>query len=167
MINELAFVPRNKSFNMLQIWPSGDRVKSEIGETFTNNLINGDKRDREIENFTERPRLGQISRHNTKLTPGVSQDATSTPEVQPQLIPPSSTTRRWLLSSRAFDKSSSKGMGRITNPDPRGCAIGVVSPVPLLQNVHIQVTVTGTTTRKGRRRWRRKDTARRRVARHT
>jgi hypothetical protein len=73
MINELAFVPRNKSFNRLQIWPSGDRVKSEIGETFTSNLINGDKRDREIENFTEHPRLGQISRHNVKLTPGVSQ----------------------------------------------------------------------------------------------
>jgi hypothetical protein len=69
----LAFVPRNKSFNRLQIWPSGDRVKSEIGETFTSSLINGDKRDREIENFTERPRLGRISRHNTKLTPGVSQ----------------------------------------------------------------------------------------------
>jgi hypothetical protein len=48
MINELAFMPRNKSFNKLQIWPSGDRVKSEIGETFTSNLINRDKRDREI-----------------------------------------------------------------------------------------------------------------------
>jgi hypothetical protein len=51
-------VPRNKSFNRLQIWPSGDRVKSEIGETFTSNLINRDKRDREIDNFTERPRFG-------------------------------------------------------------------------------------------------------------
>jgi hypothetical protein len=28
---------------------SRDRIKSEIGETFTSNLINGDKRDREIE----------------------------------------------------------------------------------------------------------------------
>jgi hypothetical protein len=37
---------------------SRDRIKSEIGETFTSNLINGDKRDREIEFFTERPRLG-------------------------------------------------------------------------------------------------------------
>jgi hypothetical protein len=58
MIFEFASVPRNKSFNRLQIWPSGDRVKSEIGEPFTSNLINGDKRDREKENFTERPRLG-------------------------------------------------------------------------------------------------------------
>jgi hypothetical protein len=73
MTFEFAFASRIKVFNRLQIRPSGDRVKSEIGETFTSNLINGDKRDREIENFTERPRLGQISRHNTKLTPGVSQ----------------------------------------------------------------------------------------------
>jgi hypothetical protein len=36
-------------------------------------LMKGDKRDKKIEIFTERPRLGQISRHNTKLTPGVSQ----------------------------------------------------------------------------------------------
>ena len=37
---------------------SRDRIKSEIGETFTSNLIIGDKRDREIEFFTERTRLG-------------------------------------------------------------------------------------------------------------
>jgi hypothetical protein len=35
-------------------------------------LIKGDKCDKEIEIFAEHPRLGQISRHNTKLTPGVS-----------------------------------------------------------------------------------------------
>jgi hypothetical protein len=39
------------------------------------------------------------------------------------------TTRRWLLSLRAFDKSSSKGGGRTTNPTPKGCATDVVSPV--------------------------------------
>jgi hypothetical protein len=82
------------------------------------------------------------------------------------LTPQSSTTRRCLLSLRAFGKSSNKGRGRTTNPVPRGYAIGVVSPVTLLLNVHIQVTVTGTTTRKGRRRWRRRrDTTKRRVAR--
>jgi hypothetical protein len=87
-------------------------------------------------------------------------------QVHSQSTPPSSSTRRWLLSSRAFDKSSNKGKGRTTNPVPKGCAIGVVSPVTLLQNVHIQVI--GTTTRKGRRRWRRKDTTRRRrEVRHT
>jgi hypothetical protein len=38
------------------------------------NLMKGDKRDKKIEIFNERPRLGQISRHNTKLTPEVSQE---------------------------------------------------------------------------------------------
>jgi hypothetical protein len=53
-------------------------------------------------------------------------------------------------------------------PHPRGFATGVVSLFTLLINVHIQVTVTWTTTRKGRRRRRRKDTTkRRRVARRT
>jgi hypothetical protein len=88
-------------------------------------------------------------------------------QVDSQSTPPSSTMRRRLLSSRAFDKSSSKGRGRTTNLVPRGCAIGVVSSVTLLQDVHIQVTVAGTTIRKGRRRWRRRDTTRRRVARRT
>jgi hypothetical protein len=55
-----------------------------------------------------------------------------------------------------------------TNLAPRGFATGVESPVILLLNIHIQVIVTGTPTRKGRRRWRRKDTTtRRREARHT
>jgi hypothetical protein len=58
MIFEFAFVPRNKSFNRLQIWPYRDRVKPEIGDTFSSNLINGDKRDRKIKNFTKRPSLG-------------------------------------------------------------------------------------------------------------
>jgi hypothetical protein len=52
------------------------RIKSEIGETFTSNLINGYKHGREIEFFTEHLRLGLISRHNTKLTHGVSQNLT-------------------------------------------------------------------------------------------
>jgi hypothetical protein len=57
--------------------------------------------------------------------------------------PPSSTTRRWCSSSRASAKSSSKGGGKITNPAPKGCAISVVSPVTLLQNVLYLVTVIG------------------------
>jgi hypothetical protein len=63
-------------------------------------------------------------------------------QVDSQSTPPSSTMRRWLLSLRGFIKSSNKGRGRTTNPFSRGCAIGVVSPVTLLQNVHIQVTLT-------------------------
>jgi hypothetical protein len=72
MIFEFAFVPRNKSFNMLQIRHSSRSNSSEFGEVFTINSLKGDKCDKKIEIFTERPRLGQISRHNTQLTPGVS-----------------------------------------------------------------------------------------------
>jgi hypothetical protein len=73
MIFESAFVLRIKSFNRLQIRHSSRSNSSEFGEVFTINLMKGDKCDKKIEIFTERPRLGQISRHNTKLTPGVSQ----------------------------------------------------------------------------------------------
>jgi hypothetical protein len=58
--------------------------------------------------------------------------------------------------------------GRNTNPAPRGFVIDVVSPVIILLNVHMKVKVTGTTTRKGRRKWRRKSTTiRRKVVRRT
>jgi hypothetical protein len=108
----------------------------------------------------------------------LEQGATSTLEVQPVAFKtieenkeeptPSLTTTKWLLSLKAFSKSSSKGRGRSTNLAPRGVATNVVSPVIILLNVHMQVTVTGTTTRNGRRRWRRRSTTtRRRVARHT
>jgi hypothetical protein len=82
-------------------------------------------------------------------------------QVDYQSTPPNSIMRRWLLSPRAFGKSSSKGRGRTTNPAPKWFAIGVVSLITLVLNIYIQVTGTGTTTRKGRRR---RDT-RRRVAR--
>jgi hypothetical protein len=52
-------------------------------------------------------------------------------QVDFQSTPPSSAMRRWLLSLRAFGKSSNKGRGRTTSPVLRGCAIGVVSPVTL------------------------------------
>jgi hypothetical protein len=61
MIFEFAFVPRNKSFNRLQIRHSPRSNSSEFREVFTINLIKVDKCDKEIEIFTERPRLGQIS----------------------------------------------------------------------------------------------------------
>jgi hypothetical protein len=47
-------------------------------------------------------------------------------QIGSQLTPPSLAMRKWLLSSRAFGKSSSKGRGRTTNPTPRGFAIDVV-----------------------------------------
>jgi hypothetical protein len=55
---EFAFAPRNKSFNGLQIWLFLRSNNSKFGETFMSNLINGDKCDKEIEIFTEHPRLG-------------------------------------------------------------------------------------------------------------
>jgi hypothetical protein len=73
LIFEFSFALRNKSFNKLQIWLFLRSNNSKFGETFISNLINGDKCDKEIEIFTEHPRLGLISRHNAKLTPGVSQ----------------------------------------------------------------------------------------------
>jgi hypothetical protein len=52
-------------------------------------------------------------------------------QVDYQSTPPSSTMRRWLLSLRAFGKSSNKGREKIASPVPRGCATSVVSPVTL------------------------------------
>jgi hypothetical protein len=148
-------------------------------------LIRGDPRYKQmspkevIGKFVSFELMIKDSKHIVNLEQG----ATSTSEVQPvafkateekkeeshqvdsQLTPPSSTTRIWLFSLRAFYKSSSKGRGRTTSPVPRGCVIDVVSPATLLLNVHIQVT--GTTTRRGRKRWRRKGTTRRRVAMRT
>jgi hypothetical protein len=55
---EFAFALRNKSSNRLQIWLFSRSNNSKLGETFMSNLINGDKCDKEIEIFTEHPRLG-------------------------------------------------------------------------------------------------------------
>jgi hypothetical protein len=98
MIFEFAFVPRNKSFNRLQIRHSSRSNSSEFGEVCMINLMKGDKCDKKIEIFTERPRLGQMSRYNTKLTPGVSQRGRSGPARSPlqamgRLHPGSSPTR--------------------------------------------------------------------------
>jgi hypothetical protein len=123
---------------------------------------------------------------NSKYIVNLEQGGTSIPEAQPlhsrqrkkqrrsphqpkgsQLMPPSLTMRRCLLSLRVSDKSSSKVKGMSTNPAPRGFATDVVSPVTILLNVHMQVILTGMKTRKGRIRWRRSTTTRKRVARHT
>jgi hypothetical protein len=118
---------------------------------------------------------------DSKHIVNLEQGATSTPEVHPVAFkaterrkrslhqvgfpstPPSSTTRKWRSSSRAFAKSSSKEGGKITNPAPRGCATNVVSPVILLQNVQCLVIVTRAKTRRGRRE-KRRGTTRRRAA---
>jgi hypothetical protein len=93
----------------------------------------------------------------------IEQGASSTPDVQPvafkateekkvgsPLMSPSSTTRKWCSSSRAFAKSSSKGRGKITSPVPRRFATSVVSPVILSLNALCLVIVTGITTRRER-----------------
>jgi hypothetical protein len=55
---EFAFALRNESSNRLQIWVFSRSNNSKLGETFMSNLINGDKCDKEIEIFTEHPKLG-------------------------------------------------------------------------------------------------------------
>jgi hypothetical protein len=55
---EFAFALRNKSFNRLQIWLFLRSNNSKFGETFMSNLMNEDRCDKEIEIFTEHPRLG-------------------------------------------------------------------------------------------------------------
>jgi hypothetical protein len=55
---EFVFALRNKSFNRLQIWLFLRSNNSKLGETFMGNLMNGDRCDKEIEMFTEHPRLG-------------------------------------------------------------------------------------------------------------
>jgi hypothetical protein len=125
---------------------------------------------------------------DSKHIVNLEQGATSTPEVQPVAFKAteekneeSTPTSRLPIDASKLDNEEMsliiksfqqilkqrKGKDYYTNPAPRGCATGVVSPVILLLNIHIQVIVTGTMTRKGRRRWRRRDTTRRRVARHT
>jgi hypothetical protein len=114
-------------------------------------LIRGDPRYKQmspeevIGKFVSFELMIKDSKHIVNLEQG----ATSTLEVQPvafkgtekrrkilhqvgfQSTPPNSTTRRWLSSSRAFAKSSSKGGGRTRSPAPKGCATGVVSLVTL------------------------------------
>jgi hypothetical protein len=121
---------------------------------------------------------------DSKHIVNLEQGATSTTDVQPVAFKATkekkdeSTPSRLPIDASKLDNEEMaliiksfrqilKQRGRTTSLVPRGCATGVVSPVTSLQNVHIQVIVTGTKIRKGRRRWRRKDTTRRRVARCT
>jgi hypothetical protein len=134
-------------------------------------LIHGDHRYKQmspeevVDKFVSFELMIKDSKHIFNLEQG----ATFTPEVQPVAFKATkekkeeSTPSRLPIDSskldneemtliiKSFRKSSSKGRGRTTNPAPRGFAIGVVSPVTLLLNVHIQVTATGTTTRKGKK----------------
>jgi hypothetical protein len=123
---------------------------------------------------------------DSKHIVNLEQGATSTPEVQlvtfkateerrkslhqrvdSQSMPPSSKNEEMALIIKSFRQILKQRKGRTTNPALRGFATGVVSPVILSLNVHIQVIVAGMTTRNGSRRWKRKDTTIRRVERRT
>jgi hypothetical protein len=54
---EFAFAPRNKSFNMLQIWPSVRLYNSEFDEMRMSSLDNQRHTRLRIEICTEHPRL--------------------------------------------------------------------------------------------------------------
>jgi hypothetical protein len=110
---------------------------------------------------------------DSKHIVNLEQGATSTPEVQPIAFKATEEKKEESTPSRlpidasklyneemaliikSFRKILKQKKGKDYKPAPKGFAIGVVSPITLLLNVHIQVTVTGATTRKGRRRWRR------------
>jgi hypothetical protein len=150
-------------------------------------LIRGDPRYKQmspeevIGKFVSFELMIKDSKHIVNLEQG----ATSTPEVQPvafkateekkeestpsRLPIDASKLNNWemALIIRSFRQILKKKGGRTTSPAPKGCAIGVVSSVTLYLNVHILVIVTGTKTRRGRRRWGRRSTTRRRVARRT
>jgi hypothetical protein len=122
---------------------------------------------------------------DSKHIVNLEQGTTSTPEVQlvafkamkekkeystPSRLPIDASkldNEERALIIKSFRQILKQRRGRTTSPAPKGCATGVVSPVISLQNVHIQVKVTGTMTRRGRRKWRRKGTTRRTVARRT
>jgi hypothetical protein len=126
--------------------------------------------------------MSKDSKHIVNLEHG----ATSTPEAQPVAFKATKKKKEestlnsltidaskldneeMALIIKCFRQIHKQRRGRTTNPVPRGFDTGVVSLVILSLNVHIQVIVTGTTIRKERRRWKRKDTTtRRRVARRT
>jgi hypothetical protein len=103
----------------------------------------------------------------------LEQGATSTPEVQPVAFKameekkeePTPANRlpidaskldnvEMALIIKSFWKILKQRKGMNTISSLKGFATDVVSLVTILLNVHIQVIVTGTTTRKGRRKWR-------------
>jgi hypothetical protein len=114
----------------------------------------------------------------------LEQGATSTPEVQPVAFKSMEEKEESTPSRLPIDASNSKldneemaliiksfrqilkqRKGKDYKPRSKRVCYRCGNPVTLLLNVHIQVTVTGTTTRKGRRRWRRRDITRRVVRR--
>jgi hypothetical protein len=106
---------------------------------------------------------------DSKHIVNLEQGATSTPEVQSVAFKATeekkeeSTSSRLPINASKLDNEEmaliikslrqilKQRRGRTTNPTPRRCATGVVSPVTLLLNVLFLLKVTGTMTRRERR----------------
>jgi hypothetical protein len=114
---------------------------------------------------------------DSKHIVNLEQGTTSTPEVQPVAFKATeeekeSTSSRLPIDASKLDNDEmaliikscrqilKQSRRRTTSPAPKGCVTDVVSPVTLLLNAQFLVKVTGTKTRKGRRR--RRYTTRRR-----
>jgi hypothetical protein len=127
-----------------------------------------------IDKFVSFELMIKDSKHIVNLEQGT----TSTPEVQPVAFKApeeekESTPSRLPIDAshldneemaliiKSFRQILKQRRGKTTSPTPRRFATSVVSPVTLLQNVLFLVKVTGTTTRKGRRRTIRGTTRRR------
>jgi hypothetical protein len=165
-------------------WDDHEMVKVIIRSLVFHNptqvqLIRGDPRYKQMSpeevfgKFVSFELMIKDSKHIVNLEQG----ATSTPEVQsvafkaikekkeestPSRLPINASkldNEEVALIIKSFRQILKWRKGKDYKPVPRGCVIGVVSPVSLLQNVHIQVIVTGTMTRKGRR-WIRRDITR-------
>jgi hypothetical protein len=124
---------------------------------------------------------------DSKHIVNLEQGATSTPEVQlvafketeEKKEEPTPTSRlpndaskldneEMALIIKSFRQILKQRKGKEYKPHSKRVSTDVVSSVTTLINVHMQVIVTGTMTRKGRKRWRRKcTTTRRKVAMHT
>jgi hypothetical protein len=145
-------------------------------------LIRGDPRynlispEEVIDKFVSFELMIKDSKHIVNLEQG----STFTPEVQPVAFKATkeekeSTPSRLPIDASKLDNEEmaliiksfrqilKQRRGKITSPAPRRYATDVVTPITSLINVLFLVEVTGTTTRKGRR-WRRRDTTRRRAA---
>jgi hypothetical protein len=124
---------------------------------------------------------------DSKHIVNLEQGATSTPEVQPIAFKatkekkeePTPTNRLPIDASKldndemaliinSFRQILKQRKGKDYKPRSKRVCYQCGKFVTILLNVHMQVIVTGTTTRKGRRRWRRiSTTTRRRVVRRT
>jgi hypothetical protein len=144
-------------------------------------LIHGDPRyklmspEEVIGKFVSFELMIKDSKHIVNLEQGT----TFTPEVQPVAFKETeekneeSTPSRLPIDAskldnkemgliiKSFRQMLKQRRGRTTSPAPKRCATGVVSPVTLLLNVQFLVKVTGSKTRKGRRRRIRNTTRRR------